>query len=478
MLYELLSGELPYPRLGNPVAELQQRIKHDPVPLGERAPYLPAALTAITERALRRDPAERFASAAELAATIAAAADVEWHAPAPRPQPPTDEPTLIDTVTGDSLLERDRERAALSATVAAAREGHGAVALLDLPGSASRGCWRRSCRRDSAVGARTLRARGGEMERDFPYGVVRQLLAREVRDLDGAKLSGAARLAGTVLGFEAPDAQAFGDAEREFALCHGLYWLICDLAESQPLILVVDDLHHVDPPSLRFLLYLTRRLQGLRIAICRRPARRGLREHRAPELRVRRARDPPARPGRRRGRALHPDTPRHDAGRRVRGGLQRGHRRQPVPARTAAPRGRGRSDRAGRRIRDPHARARPPCGHALRRGPLAARGTHRQSAGPGDRDPRRRRRAATRGAARRDPTRRSGRARRPPRRSRAAAPGRPADVPAPAAAQHRARRSAQRRPRRAARPRGGRAGGRRRAGRGRRGAHDRARTDR
>ena len=105
------------------------------------------------------------------------------------------------------------------------------------------------------------------MERDFPYGVVRQLLAREVRDLDGAKLSGAARLAGTVLGFEAPDAAAFGDAEREFALCHGLYWLICDLAESQPLILIVDDLQHVDPPSLRFLLYLARRLQGLRIAI-------------------------------------------------------------------------------------------------------------------------------------------------------------------------------------------------------------------
>ena len=61
--------------------------------------------------------------------------------------------------------------------------------------------------------------------------------------------------------------RAFGDAEREFALCHGLYWLICDLAESQPLLLIVDDLQHVDPPSLRFLLYLARRLQGLRIAI-------------------------------------------------------------------------------------------------------------------------------------------------------------------------------------------------------------------
>ncbi len=284
VLYELLCGELPYPSLGNPVAELRQRVHDDPVPLRRRAPYVPEALAAITERALRRDPDERFSSAAELGAAVAAAADGEWPAgwlpeselrdrsPAGhRPRELAAAATVIGTIASDpddGLLEREREHAALVDVVAAAREGAGAVALLRGPAGIGKSRLLEAVASEGRrVGARTLRARGGEMERDFPYGVVRQLLEREVRDLEGARLAGAARLAGPVLGFDAPDAATSEEAEREFAFCHGLYWLVCDLAESQPLLLIVDDLHHVDPPSLRFLLYLARRIQGLRIAI-------------------------------------------------------------------------------------------------------------------------------------------------------------------------------------------------------------------
>jgi DNA-binding CsgD family transcriptional regulator len=287
VLYQLLSGELPYPSLGSPVAELRQRVHDDPIPLRLRAPYVPEALAAITDRALRRDPEERFADAAELGAAVAAAADAEWpdgwltqselrvalpQAPI-RPTELAAAATVIGTIEAPvdrdgGLLEREREHAALVDVVAAAREGSGAVALLR--GAAGIGKSRlleAVASEGRRVGARTLRARGGEMERDFPYGVVRQLLEREVRDLEGARLAGAARLAGPVLGFETADAAASEEAEREFAFCHGLYWLVCDLAETQPLLLIVDDLHQVDPPSLRFLLYLARRIQGLRIAI-------------------------------------------------------------------------------------------------------------------------------------------------------------------------------------------------------------------
>jgi serine/threonine protein kinase/DNA-binding CsgD family transcriptional regulator len=294
VLYELLCGELPFPPLSHPLAGLRQRVSEDPVPLRQRAPYVPEALAAITDRALQRDPGRRFASAAELGAAVSAAADAEWpagwlaqsglelcvpppHASTPvPPEPPREDRSSAPTFIGDpsqtdsdtGLLERAREHAALVDVVAAAREGTGAVALLRGPAGIGKSRLLDAVAREGKrVGARTLRARGGEMERDFPYGVVRQLLEREVRDLEGAQLAGAARLAGPVLGFEEPDAIAFGDAEREFALCHGLYWLICDLAESQPLLLIVDDLHHVDPPSLRFLLYLGRRIQGLRIAV-------------------------------------------------------------------------------------------------------------------------------------------------------------------------------------------------------------------
>ena len=63
---------------------------------------------------------------------------------------------------------------------------------------------------------------------------------------------------------------AAGGAEADeagHAVLHGLYWLVVNLAESGPLVLLVDDLHWADVPSLRFLEYLGRRLDGLAVTI-------------------------------------------------------------------------------------------------------------------------------------------------------------------------------------------------------------------
>ena len=58
----------------------------------------------------------------------------------------------------------------------------------------------------------------------------------------------------------APTRATAGDAS--FAALHGLYWLPLNLAAERPLLLAVDDLHWCDRPSLRFLAYLARRLEG------------------------------------------------------------------------------------------------------------------------------------------------------------------------------------------------------------------------
>ena len=171
---------------------------------------------------------------------------------------------------GDNgLLERDHERARLRAVVAAAHDGTGAAAVIDGPaGIGKTRLLEEAVRAAEESGARVLRARGGEMERDLPYGVVRQLLEREARTTGEQVLRGAARLAAPVLGLGAePGGDAGSEAEREFALCHGLYWLVCSLSERGSLVLVVDDLQIVDAPSLRFLLYLVRRVQGLPLAL-------------------------------------------------------------------------------------------------------------------------------------------------------------------------------------------------------------------
>jgi hypothetical protein len=51
------------------------------------------------------------------------------------------------------------------------------------------------------------------------------------------------------------------------ASLHSLYWLSANLAAEQPLLLVVDDVHWCDPPSVRFLVYLVQRIEELPIAV-------------------------------------------------------------------------------------------------------------------------------------------------------------------------------------------------------------------
>ena len=75
-------------------------------------------------------------------------------------------------------------------------------------------------------------------------------------------LAGAAELS-TSLFASAPTARLGETAESSFAMLHGLYWLAANFASRKPALLVIDDLHWTDEPSLRWLVYLARRLEGL-----------------------------------------------------------------------------------------------------------------------------------------------------------------------------------------------------------------------
>ncbi len=91
--YELLSGERPFER-DNPTAEAAAHVRA-PIPaISEANPTLPRALDAVFERALAKDPAARFVSAAELVAALRDAFDTDAGttrvtAPAPLPAEPT-----------------------------------------------------------------------------------------------------------------------------------------------------------------------------------------------------------------------------------------------------------------------------------------------------------------------------------------------------------------------------------------------------
>jgi DNA-binding CsgD family transcriptional regulator len=165
------------------------------------------------------------------------------------------------------LLEREHELACFAQILDGGGPGSG---LLLLEGPAGIG---KSRLVDALVAGalqrdvRPLVARCAHLERDFAFGVVRQLFEGVLAEPGERErlLEGAAAPAAAVFDVVATPAATPGDGS--FAALHGLYWLTTNLADGRPLLLVVDDLHWCDAPSLRYLAYVARRLAGSGIVL-------------------------------------------------------------------------------------------------------------------------------------------------------------------------------------------------------------------
>jgi len=186
--------------------------------------------------------------------------------------PPGKPPTLLAAREPSALLEREGELELVERLLAGAAEGRGSLLLLE--GAAGIGKSRllgAARARAETLGFQVLRARGGELEREFSHGVVRQLyeppLAAATEEGRARLLAGAGRLAGPLFDFAEPGRGVAADEDASFATLHGLFWLTANLAEQAPAFLAIDDLHWCDAPSLRFLSYLARRLEGLPVVI-------------------------------------------------------------------------------------------------------------------------------------------------------------------------------------------------------------------
>jgi DNA-binding CsgD family transcriptional regulator len=165
-----------------------------------------------------------------------------------------------------ALIEREGEVAALTTVIAEVAGGQARVVVLEGAGGIGKTRLLAEGRRLAAqAGCRVLSARGGELEREFAFGVVRQLFEPVVRT-EASALDGAAAARGV---FELADRPVGQDpsGDPSFASLDGLYWLTVNLGASGPLVIAVDDLHWCDAPSLRFLAYLVRRLEGLSVLV-------------------------------------------------------------------------------------------------------------------------------------------------------------------------------------------------------------------
>ena len=182
---------------------------------------------------------------------------------------------MTEAGASGQLLERSEELARIDTALAAARSGRGTFVVVEGPPGIGKTALLAAARTAAtAQGMRVLRSRGTELERDFAFGVVRQLFEpplAEATELERADLlEAAAGVAAGVLGLPgapARDGASAAVVDSSFAVLHGLYWLCANLTAAAPLCVVVDDAHWADAASLRYVAFLLTRLEELNAAL-------------------------------------------------------------------------------------------------------------------------------------------------------------------------------------------------------------------
>jgi DNA-binding CsgD family transcriptional regulator len=170
------------------------------------------------------------------------------------------------------LVERDDELTAVQAALRDAESGTGSVLAITGPLGVGRSRLLRevSCR-GAGAGALVLRARGALPEQHFAFGAVGQLfelvLAGASEQTRARWWSGPAALARFMFPAKPPYLSTRFPLPAHTALLHGLRTLLANISAERTVLMLVDDLQWVDPPSLKWLGHLARNLDGLRAVL-------------------------------------------------------------------------------------------------------------------------------------------------------------------------------------------------------------------
>jgi DNA-binding CsgD family transcriptional regulator len=165
------------------------------------------------------------------------------------------------------LLERESEMEKIRAALGGATGGKGgAMAIMAAAGLGKTRLLRGAREAGAETGCDVVFARATELERDFPFALVRQLFEARLADLPIQEREGVldgATAARGALGYD----PAPGDTDDPFAVLHGLYWVTAALSERSPLLLAIDDVHWADPASVDYVNFLLPRLEELPVLL-------------------------------------------------------------------------------------------------------------------------------------------------------------------------------------------------------------------
>jgi DNA-binding CsgD family transcriptional regulator len=174
---------------------------------------------------------------------------------------------VLDDAPDSPLLERDAELHDIDRLIHRITKGGGGGLLIRGPGGIGKSALLDAARtKAEAARLRVLHARGGLFEREYPFGVVRQLFTTILDDLTLRPdvFAGAAATASAV--FDA-DATMSTTPDAIFAVTYGLFWALLNVAAQGPLLLCVDDMQWADEPSMRLIDFVMRRIDDAPIGV-------------------------------------------------------------------------------------------------------------------------------------------------------------------------------------------------------------------
>jgi DNA-binding CsgD family transcriptional regulator len=165
-----------------------------------------------------------------------------------------------------ALLERESELDALGQALARAVEGRGSVVAIEGPPGIGKSSLLASCvEQAQARDMYTLSVRATELERSYPFGIVRQTadsvaLGRSDEERR-ALFSGAGKLALPI--FDPTSVEELDSPELMYQRLHGLYWVTANLARERPLLITIDDAQWADEASMAAERFLSLRIADL-----------------------------------------------------------------------------------------------------------------------------------------------------------------------------------------------------------------------
>ena len=276
MLYEMVTGRPPF--LGDDsVAIIGQHINTPPVAPTWHNGQCPRPLDALILRLLAKNTSERPESATDVLSALDAI-DLNADAGAMHASPLQEDPHPLDSLAGGVFVGRQREMGELKACLEDSLAGRGRlVTLVGEPGIGKTRTAQELATYAGLRGARVLWGRSYEEQGVPPYWPWVQAIRSHVRERDPEQLrsemgSGAADIAEVVSDVRErlPDLQPVPQLEPDqarFRLFDSISAFLKTASQRQPLVLVLDDLHWADQPSLLLLQFVARELGGARLLL-------------------------------------------------------------------------------------------------------------------------------------------------------------------------------------------------------------------